>query len=68
MQIQFNQDITSAEITVTDMVGKQHMVKSVENTNLAVLNLESLEDGVYMINCNINNTYITVKRVVKKSK
>ncbi len=68
VQIQFNQEITSAQLKVTDMIGREHISVSIENTDHAILELESIQDGVYTISCYIENTQIIVKRIVKNSK
>jgi len=66
MQIEIGNNLnTNLKVKVYDISGKQLMVKDFGNTNMPVLQLQSLSKGLYFINIEANS-FVSTIRIIKE--
>ena len=66
VNVQLNQVAEQVTIVITDLVGKNCGSVSAQHANAIEVSLESLQDGVYLINCEVNSNQTMVKRIIKQ--
>lgn len=52
--------------TITDLTGKEVLVGAIENvgSDLYTINTQSLQSGLYFVNCKVNSSQIVTKKIV----